>query len=109
MPISANDHVEHIKHTEPLEEVVEVHHVVERSHKHDAQCGIGKATAEEGQVEVLNRERWRHHEIHHDEICKQHRCTNNTETDVRQTHHLLQPPQREEATCHIACPCGKAE
>ena len=49
---AAYDHVYHVEDAQPLEEMVEVYHIMERGHEHYAQCRVGKAMAEERSAEM---------------------------------------------------------
>ena len=99
----------HVEHAQSLEEVVEIHHLVQRRHEHDAEGGVGKSSAKQRQVKHVYADVRRHDVVHHSQVAQQRYAANYAQPDKRHTHHLLQPHQRKHTSAHVAYPHRQAK
>lgn len=106
---AAHHHVEHVEDGKPLEEVVEVHSILQSGHEHDAHRGIRHPAAEQGQAERLDVELRGDAEVHQHDVGSEEASAHHAEADVGELLHTAHPHEREEATGEIARPHPRRE
>lgn len=106
---TAHDHVEHVENGEPLEEMIEVHGIVQSGHEHDAHGGIRHAAAEQGQVERFDVELRGDAEVHQHGVGGEEARAHHAEADVGELLHAAHPHEREEAAGEVARPYPRRE